>query len=140
MIGDLQLDTDEDDDHSKVFEVVNEFAYPGFDDPDNNIRLLKLNESIKFNEYIRPVCLSQSKCNISQRLVAIGWSETNVRDNDFLHKVKSNYISNTKCEQLFGNDYYKYVPDSEKKTHFCAAATDDRDMCDVRQTINEVKN
>lgn len=65
--------------------------------------------------------------------MAIGWSETNVRKNDFLHKVKLNYISNGKCEETFKEDYKTYFRGIENKTHFCAAAAEERDMCEVRK-------
>lgn len=133
VLGDLLLKTNEDNAQSRFFEVIEEIPYPGFNDMDDKIRLLKLNESIKFNDYIRPACISQPKCKFSQQLLAIGWSDTNVRSNEKLHKVNINYIANTKCQEAFLIDYKTYIQGIENKTHFCAAAAEERDMCEVRK-------
>lgn len=114
---------------------MEEFTHPKFkDDPSYDIALLKLNGSVEFNEYIRPACLSQPDSYISQQLIEISWSDTDIRDKE-LQKMKSTLISNTACnEEIMNGGYEEYAQGVKNEITFCAVPNvEDRNMCGVRK-------
>lgn len=137
ILGDLDHSSKGIDSHLKRFEVIKEIKPPDFHlHQSHTIKLLKLNESVQFDEYVRPACLSQPKSIISQPLIEIGWSETLVRDNKHLHKVKLNFMSTTTCKKEIakGGHSELYTRGIDDGTHFCAAVEKiDQDMCPVRK-------
>lgn len=128
ILGDLDEATYKDDVQLRRFDVIEKFVHPTA-----NIVLLQLNESVQFNEYILPACLSQSQFTNSQQFVEIGWSSTNIRDNGRVHKVKMNYVSNAMCKDIFNaNNRTKYIREIDNGSIFCAATRKgDREMCAV---------
>lgn len=138
ILGDLDNLSKDNDSHLKRFEVVKKIKHPDFHLlPSHTIKLLKLNESVQFDEYVRPACLSQPKSIISsQRLIEIGWSETLVRGNKLFHKVKTNFMSTTTCKEEIakGGHSELYTRGIDVGTHFCAAVEkNDQDICPVRK-------
>lgn len=125
--------SDEDDEQMQVYSVIKEFEHPKFsrDDWNYNIKLLQLNDSVKFNEYIRPACLVES--TNSQRFIEVGWGRTNVRTNSRLHKVKFIAVSNQICKEEYdAEDLTEYVREIDNGTIFCALPRKgEREMCDV---------
>lgn len=142
ILGDLDQSTNEDDARRQRFEAIETFTHPNFDayDRSSNIKLLKFNGSIKFDEYIRPACLSQPESEIPQKLMEIGWGDTNIRSNGRLHKVKMNHISDENCKKVWTHEGLgKYFTDSG--SIFCAETIkDDRHMCAVSGKYNFKKN
>lgn len=127
----MQFETDKFDAQPQVFEVIKEICHPEFNFPINNVKLLKLNASVKFNDYIRPACLSHPQTAISQRLIEIGGFGKASRKYS-LHRVKFNFISNCKAATT-ELSYKKYIQGFESGLNFCAnAKKGDRDFCDVR--------
>lgn len=84
-----------------------------FDKSFNDILLVKLNESVSFNEYIIPACLPSDKFDIGKVFTATGWGSTkntNLQNNHLL-KVELNEIVN--CTKLAKFD---------DKTQICAGS------------------
>lgn len=137
ILGDLYNSTHTNVTLPQRYDVIKEIRYPHpkFNlHPSHTIKLLKLNELVKFNDYIRPTCLPQPKSNISQRLMEVGWSETSIRNNKLLHKVKLNLVLNRKCEKEMtrGGFHELYTRGIDDGSHFCAVANvDKRDTCHV---------
>lgn len=127
------MGTRKDDAHALYLEVVEEFTHPMYSaDLSFDLKLLLLNSSVKFNEFIRPACLPQSETTMSQKLMEIGWGQTNYRDNSLLHKVKLDHITNTMCQEKFKfiSHQRKLIEEIDKETIFCAMTKDgDRDIC-----------
>lgn len=126
--------TKKDDAHAQTFKIIGEFTHPNYKtDSPFDLKLLKLNASVNIDDYIRPACLPHSKDDeISEDFYEVGWSETNVRKNTLLHKVKLYGISNEFCK-----DRFKWIAHQkpmmerlDEKATFCATSVDgDRDMC-----------
>lgn len=102
IIGDSTLGTDNDDALQQRFDVINEFVLilTDVEDPNFVIRLLQLNESIKFNEYIQPACLPSD-----------------------LHKIKYRLVPNDTCKKELMNigENIKYIRGIVKGQMLCAA-------------------
>lgn len=63
--------------------------------------------------------------------MTIGWSTTNIRSNDLIHKVKHNFTSTTKCKSETNSRYWQGIDDG---TLFCTdVGKGDREMCTVRK-------
>lgn len=87
----------------------------------NDILLVKLNESVSFNEYIMPACLPSDKFDIGKVFTATGWGSTKTTNlkNNHLLKVELNEISN--CTKLGQFD---------EKTQICAGSeTEFKNTC-----------
>lgn len=97
--------------------------------------LLKLSGSVNFNDYIRPACLPQPESRISQHFIEIGWSDTEIRNNNLLHKLKMNEIPKAQCKlELINIGHYKHILSVENESTLCATVKKgERDMCAVRK-------
>ncbi|XP_045456964.1 venom protease-like [Melitaea cinxia] len=81
-----------------------------------DIALLRLHERVKFNEFIRPICLPVSDRKITDHRIVAGWGQINSRGDtsDELRYVnirEQNYTSS--CLRLFGDIF-------DPKTMICA--------------------
>lgn len=133
ILGDLKVGTNEDDGHSQQYQVIEEYLHPQYrNDSSFDLKLLKLNSSVKFDDYIQPACLSQPETTNVSKFLEIGWSRTNIRDNNLLHKVKLTVVSNAICKQTFNRSaHHEQLIDEE--TIFCAITKKgDREMCQVK--------
>lgn len=135
VFGDLDRSTHDDDALAQSFEVIDEIKHPKFSsDVTYDVKLLKLNESVTFNEYIQPACLPQPESTISNQLLEIGWTTTNIRNNNKLHKVKTTTISNAVCKDKFKFIAHqkKHMANIDNGNIFCTMTNDgDRDICNV---------
>jgi len=107
----------------KTYRVKKTFIHPDFNQnyAFADIRLYQLNESVKFNQYKRPACLSLNGLSAVGNLTQIGWDETNIRSNNLLHKIPLSYISNKRCKDVYKNTNSRLqIKDLDKKTIFCA--------------------
>ncbi|XP_037044755.1 serine protease Hayan-like isoform X2 [Bradysia coprophila] len=124
VLGDLELFTEMDDAQSKTYKVINTFTHPDFNQgyAYADIKLYQLNESIKFNEYVRPACLSSNDLSVSEALTQITWGTTNIRKNRILHKINLNNISNISCKKAYkiSKSHKNSVKDIETQSIFCA--------------------
>ena len=134
----MDVSTINDDARIQRLDIIEEFTHSKYnaDDLTSNIRLLKLNESITFDEYVRPACLSQPDSEIEQKLLLIGWSDTNIRRNGLLHKAPLNYVSDTNCAEIYSaKARTKYVRDIDSGQIFCAEVkAGGREMCAVSKS------
>lgn len=136
VLGDLNHTATKDNVHSQHYRVFEQFVYPKFSEGIHtfDLRLLKLNGSVKFNEYIRPACLPQSEAEISDVFKEVGWGDTDVRPSPLIHKVSLFRVTNEYCK-----DYFKWIQHQQKLmkridegTIFCAiSAYGGRDICSV---------
>ncbi len=134
VLGDLEIGTNTDDARPRTYEVIETFVHPNFNilDQRSDIKLLKLNESVKFDEYVQPACLSLDQSSIPQQLLEIGWSVNNVNSSKRLHKAKMNYVSNESCKKNRNHLQTKYIREIDNGTIFCARPEEgDRIMCSV---------
>ncbi len=140
MLGDLELGTNVDDARPRTYDVIETFTHPNFnsDDKTSSIVLLKLNESVKFDEYVRPACLSVDQSSIPSQLLEIGWAYTNLYKNYRLHTAKLNYVSNENCKMNRPSDQTKHIREIDNGTIFCAQPKEgDHIFCDVSRKISQ---
>lgn len=75
-LGDLNLQTNNDGAHPVEFLVDETIVHPDYIKTSkyNDIALLRLDNKVQFNNYIRPSCLyTNDNINYSQKVTATGW-------------------------------------------------------------------
>lgn len=138
MLGDLDTSGSYDDARPRTYNVIATFRHPdfNFDDRRSDIKLYKLNQTVRFDEYVRPACLAARKnLNQQEKLLEIGWAETNIRSNKLLHKIKLNYVPDKTCLATYKSEgKSQYIKDVSSGKTFCAGANKgDRQMCGVSE-------
>ncbi len=134
MVGDLEYGTTKDDTRVKTYDVIETFVHPNFNavNQRSDILLLKLNESVKFDEYVRPASLSLDRYSIPKQLLEIGCGKTNVRSDGRLKKIKMNFISNESCKKNRTSHHRKYIQEIDNGAIFCAGPKEgDETFCGV---------
>lgn len=135
ILGELEVGKNNAGARPQQFDIIEEFVHNNFshDDHSFNLRLFRLNQSVEFNDFIRPACLPQSEAMTSQHYIEVGWSQTNVHNNKRLHKVKVDSVSNEACKKEYSfNPTIKYIKGIDNGTVLCAATKKgSRDMCKV---------
>lgn len=126
-LGELIQDTNEDDSAPQDFKVIQEIKYPKFVSSSkyNDIALLRLNESVIFNAYIRPLCLPTSAMNNNDVLIATGWggTERNGEPSKSLLKVVLDPFLHQECYNyyLYNRDR-KLINGIDERTQLCAGS------------------
>ncbi len=82
------------------FSIVQFLSSPKNDSEiGDKLTLLKLNASVEFNEYVRPVCLSQPDDNITHTLLEVSWGIK-----DLLRKQQRDLLTNEMCDEAHKDD------------------------------------
>lgn len=94
----------------------------------NDIALLKLRTTVKFNRFIHPACLWQTNTISHQKVIASGWGTTrsNGPASRDLLKVSLDLVTNAKCRQTYSNIVNSQV---------CAGKVKGQDTCQGLQTL-----
>lgn len=92
--------------HRQIHEIMKDNHVHKFFDDDqtfyNDIQLVKLNETVSFNEFIMPVCLPSPELDIGTIFLASGWGETKYTSDqsDKLLKVVLNELPALNCMRM----------------------------------------
>ncbi|KAL1122457.1 hypothetical protein AAG570_002788 [Ranatra chinensis] len=135
-LGDLDLASEDDDAEPVTLEIVERINHPDYKPPKfyNDIALFKLESDVKFNNYVRPICLHRGP-DVSGKLVATGWGRTRWQGwpSDNLMKVTLDVMEFKKCnktyQQLIGPNLNKGLDD---KNMLCAGGVGNKDTCQRR--------
>lgn len=133
-LGDLIIDTDFDDAKPKEYEIIEIIENPKYSRASkyHDIALLKLNETVIFNAYIRPLCLPSAQLD-GERLIATGWGRTGWADevSPKLLKVFLEPFSNEECNNYYANDVNRKLENGiDDKTQLCVGSRiENKDTC-----------
>lgn len=109
----------------EISEVIeNEENEYNFNNNLHDIILLKLKDSLIFNEYIIPICLPLVDQDIGTQFVAAGWGQQNltILNNDHLLKVILTSSDENHCKNR--------LPNFNKSFQLCAGSFNDlKDTC-----------
>ncbi|KAF2899313.1 hypothetical protein ILUMI_06863 [Ignelater luminosus] len=105
-VGDLQIESDQDDAQPQDFTVLEKFIHPDYKKPSgyNDIALLKLNRKAELNNFVRPACLETcSTVNFNYHPIATGWGRTAflAETSTTLLKVTLEYFTHTECDDAY---------------------------------------
>lgn len=134
-LGELDFATDSDDAKPEDFFVQQLIEHPDYDygQPYNDIGLVMLSRSVKFDRYKHPACLPTfSSLQNSENFIAIGWGHTKFsgESSSHLQKVTLKSYSYAKCHWLAeGPDGRERLPKGLKNSQLCAGSTEEKDTC-----------
>lgn len=118
-LGGILTDTEES--NAIQFNIIEIIKHPDHTrlQSYNDIRLLKLERPVTFNEYIRPACLP-NQFNLQRDNVAVtGWKWTGARR--ILQKHKFNIYKHEECNQTYIHRIGKALPSEvTEEKNFCA--------------------
>lgn len=124
-IGDLILNSDEDDAQPQEFDIIKTFTHPNYRPSDqyNDIALAKIDKKARLNLYARPACLDTStNIDFTKKPTGSGWGENKYEHS--LLRVPSEYVTPPDC-----NNAYQLVTKSKPRdgimgeTQICARKT-----------------
>lgn len=107
-LGELDLNTKKDNADTRDYSISEIITHPEYKSPHMNhdIALFKLNTSVKFNSYIRPICLNMRQDLQFDKVTATGWGSTGYgeKESPKLQTVDFNVQQNQKCEEVYKNN------------------------------------
>lgn len=142
-LGDFNYGSNEDDTQPINIRIAEVIAHPNYTEniAYNNIALLRLNQTVEFNEFIKPACLSQpQKAQITQGVVA-GWlfklyhvpSTAQRRQDRKIRKYDVNLVPFAECEEKFKSHQIEVIPNGITDTFCCASIINDSNQSDAEE-------
>lgn len=103
-LGDLDYTIDYDDAEPLQVKIAERIKHPEFTNKHkyNDIALLRLEHSVLFGEYIRPICLPDSS-SIAFNAIATGWGrlDFDLPTSTHLQKVELDLFTHKECDDLY---------------------------------------
>lgn len=104
LLGDLDYTRDDDDARPLKLNVAERIKYPTYSSKYkyDDIALLRIDQIVSFNDYIRPACLPEFSA-IGFQATATGWGRI---DNDrplssYLQKVELDLFTHNECDRIY---------------------------------------
>ncbi|GAB0087376.1 serine protease snake-like [Sergentomyia squamirostris] len=131
-LGEHNLESDKDNDAVKDYGIEQVIIHPQYRSQTvyNDIALVRLNRTVTFSKFIKPVCLNNKEESDGLGLSAIGWGHTQFggEPSAILQKVALEIFTNENCAKHFPTT--RRIPDGLRKTQICAGSTtQSKDTC-----------
>ena len=130
-LGELDFASDNDDAEPEDFSARQRLEHPSYNysEPYNDIGLIILSRTVKFNRYKHPACLptSAEPQNVNY-LIAIGWGHTGFggKSSSHLQKVNLKYYSRGICQWLAEGEVGREIfPKGLQYSQLCAGSTEE---------------
>lgn len=142
LLGDLNYGSTADDAQPQQYRIVQRIKHDGFKFPSkyNDIALVKIDEAVRFNNYIRPACLPQTKTIETRHVIASGWGRVdyNAAASEHLQKAVLEIFTQQECNQSYSNEIGRQLKRGiVDETQLCAGSHIDRkDTCQVSRIPN----
>ncbi|ODN00979.1 Serine proteinase stubble [Orchesella cincta] len=112
IVGDYILDTEKDGEHEEfeIEKIVVHYNYKPTESHVNDIAVIKLKETIKFNDKVQPICLPNEDTEVyNKNAIVSGWGRLNGTDPaasaSRLQKLDVKIIMNEQCKELVKKEY-----------------------------------
>jgi len=105
--------------YERTYKVAKIFHYPWYRGYDNDIAVMKLEEPVAVDDFIRPICIpDEAQDFIGTECVATGWGKVdyNKKAAEVLQKVRVQVFDNSECHQA----YYPRFKIGIRSWHLCA--------------------
>lgn len=138
-----------DDAYPKQYNVIERIKHPNFRHPSkyNDIALLRLDNSVQFNPYIRPACLQQTHSIDAEKVVASGWGKIdyNKAASEHMQKVTLEIFTHVDCNSSYANEIGRRLRDGiVDYSQICAgshsAKKDTCQVCSLAENIQLASN
>lgn len=136
-MGELNYGNTTDDAHPQQFMIIERFKHPNFRHPSkyNDIALLRVDNTVHFDQYIRPACLQQSQSLDAEKVIASGWGKTdyNKPSSEHMQKVLLELFTHTECNASYANEIGRRLRVGiAEETQICAGShSSKKDTCQV---------
>lgn len=104
LLGELDLASNDDDAQPNQFDIAERIKHPDYTNrfKYNDIALIRLDASVKFNEYIRPACLPEYS-STGFNAFATGWGRIDFDRQQSTHllKVELSLYTYQECNELY---------------------------------------
>lgn len=126
-LGDWNVTSDTDDARTIDVRIVERFRHEEYKIPSkyNDIALLKLENPIKFNMYVRPACLAETFDVGTEKVIATGWGRTEYGEmtSNTLQKVVLDMIGVSECNASYAQHLSRNLRKGiVEQTQFCAGS------------------
>ncbi|BES99034.1 Tryp_SPc [Nesidiocoris tenuis] len=109
LLGDLNVTSKIDDlkqmANPKIYQIVGHRNHPGYKKPlvYNDIALYKLNQTVEFDRFVRPICLHAETSVQNRTALASGWGATSYKGKASSHllKVGLDIVDNEECNNAY---------------------------------------
>lgn len=133
-VGDVNRNRD--DGNTWTYSIVQRISHPNYATrfAEDDIALFKLNEPVKLNRYVIPLCLPQLKELSTEKAIATGWGRTGFSSGpaDSLMKVILDYADQATCDAAYSNDAKLKGKPIDWSKMVCAGSTNKTgDTCTV---------
>uniref|UniRef100_A0A0K8TED8 Peptidase S1 domain-containing protein n=1 Tax=Lygus hesperus TaxID=30085 RepID=A0A0K8TED8_LYGHE len=140
LLGDLEIDSTEDEDNRnaspEMYQISRAVKHPDYFKPQayNDIALFKLNSTVRFNRFIRPICLHGIPSPENKAVLASGWGATDFESHgsSILLKAGLEVVENEECRKKYptsSKGVRQFLPQGvSNETHICAGA-EGKDTC-----------
>ncbi|CAL8078739.1 unnamed protein product [Orchesella dallaii] len=112
IVGDYILDTEKDGEHEEfeIEKIIVHYNYKPTESHINDIAVIKLKETIKFNDKVQPICLPSEGTEVyNKSAIVSGWGRLNGTDPaataSRLQKLDVKIIMNSECKELVKKEY-----------------------------------
>ncbi|BES99033.1 Tryp_SPc [Nesidiocoris tenuis] len=130
LLGDLNVTSNIDERQHKaepkIYQIVGHRNHPDYKKPlvYNDIALYKLNQTVEFNRFVRPICLHGGTSVQDGTALASGWGATENRNfSPHLLKVGLDLTDNEKCNKAYSQNDYQI------RKHFRAGINESVQIC-----------
>ena len=130
-IGDVRRG--DDNENTLLVNIEKRFNHPNYskrESIDHDIALFKLQETVQFNDYIRPICLPQFNENVENAVVT-GWGTTGFGEelSKDLLKVTLEIFDQDECQSKYERTGLT-KNGIDKETKICAGShSEEKDSC-----------
>jgi secreted trypsin-like serine protease len=133
-LGELILNNTTEDADPQDFDVEKVFVHPDYKPPShyNDVAVLKLQKTVRFNLYIKPACVHTEENLPDSEIQAIGWGKTDYFGDSSSHllKVYLTIIEHKTCSKSYSNiSERKLSKGIEDKSQICAGDASGKDTC-----------
>lgn len=136
-LGDLNLNITTEESDPQDFKVIEYIRHPDYKPPSryNDIALLKLESPVKFNLYIKPVCLETRENVPDVVFSAAGWGKLSYsgESSPHLQIVILEYFNEDECSKHYSDVSKRFLSNGlDFKRQICAGGrTNISDTCQV---------
>ncbi|XP_062552026.1 transmembrane protease serine 9-like isoform X2 [Armigeres subalbatus] len=122
--GDLNLETDDDDEYSQQLKIVEIYRHPShrFGLKYHDIALMKLESPVRIHDTVCPACLWIDTELRFRELVATGWGSTGYFEDrtPILLKVSLKPMKTAECKAFYTSELVRGLETGLHENHLCA--------------------
>jgi secreted trypsin-like serine protease len=123
-----------------TYTILKRVPHPNYSSrqAEDDIALFKLNEIVKLNRFVIPLCLPQTDALSTKKAIATGWGRSGFGEDatEALMKVTIDYFNQSRCNDIYEDDEKLEGKGINWSKMVCAGSTNKTgDTCNVRKKL-----